>query len=80
MSFQSIVYLEGDAATEALDAYRHGGGREVLDVLTDHDTGEKIPEVSEVSMAGDDDETMRIGDYNVIVNPDLGTAALEVVT
>jgi hypothetical protein len=76
--FQVVVFLEGDEAAEALDAYWHGGAREVLDVLTDYDEGVAL-EVSEVSIAGADDESMRIGDYNVIVNPDSGTAALEVV-
>ena len=79
--YQLIVFLADEAAQEAIDAYWHGGAREVLDVLTDYDTGEEeVLKVSEVSSAGPDDETMQIGDYNVIINPEQGTAALEVVS
>jgi hypothetical protein len=74
-----IIYLEGDEARDAIDAYSHGGGKEVLDILTEYDEG-KVSQVSEESIATVDDETMRIGDYNVIVNPDAGTAALEIVS
>lgn len=77
--YEVIVWLEGEDAEEALSAYRHGGGREVLDVLTDHDEGQ-VSKVSDVSRAGEDDETMQIGDYLVIVNPEAGTAGLEVVS
>ena len=78
--YQLIVFLAGDEAQEAIDAYWHGGAREVLDVLSEYDDGEsEVLKVSEESSAGPDDETMRIGDYNVIVNPEEGTAALEVV-
>lgn len=73
-----VVSLEEGDAEDAIEAYWHGGAREVLDVLTDHDDGQVL-KVSEVSFATDDDESMRIGDYNVIINPDEGTAALEVV-
>jgi uncharacterized glyoxalase superfamily protein PhnB len=78
MAYGLIVYLEGDEAQDAIDAYHHGGGKEVLDVLTDHDTGE-VSEVSEDSFAAVDDETMRIGDYNVFVNPEAGAVGLEVI-
>ena len=78
--YQLIVFLAGEDSKEAIDAYWHGGAREVLDVLSEYDTGEEeVLKVSEVSSATADDESMEIGDYNVIVNPERGTAALEVV-
>lgn len=78
--YELIVFLADEEAVEAIDAYWHGGAREVLDVLSEHDDGEnEVLKVSEVSSAREGDESMQIGDYMVIVNPDEGTAALEVV-
>jgi len=78
MLYILIVELYGEEAQEAIDSYWHGGGKEVFDVLTNYDEGDEGIE-SSVSAAGPDDEVMRVGDYNVIVNPEDGTAKLEVV-
>ena len=78
--YQTIVALQGTDAQEALDAYRHGGGREVADLLSEYDDG-TAGVSSEVSLAaGPDDETMRVGDYLVIVNAEEEFVALELLS
>ena len=79
MIVERIIFLQGDAALEALDLYENKGcegALQYLDQWTDlgnHETSDKLGQ-------GDSDKVYTISDYVLSVNTSFGYIGLEYIT
>lgn len=76
--YQHVVFLQGDEAAEVLDGvFDREGIERTVEYLTQWDTGDGIPEISDRSSAGAGDDTARVGDYLLSWNLRRGYIGLE---
>jgi len=74
--YASIVFLQGDEASEAFTILEEDGEDALLNYLTQWDYGE-YHDISDSSQAGSDDTTFENGDYLVSYNRPLPYISLE---